>query len=153
MKSQLLHVTAKLSSTSSVRLRLHLKTEPNTTDFYFFFSTQFLAWRSVSRTEVCSTLPQTSSWKNYQVTQITQCKYGDANWFSECRLEKDDKFWTSGISIMNLLSSHLLYLDTCITWQKGKHCLHKWLVVISFQILPNAAHFYLKEHTILTAID
>lgn len=68
-------------------------------------------------------------------------------------LEKDNKFWTSGILVMNLLSSSFPYLNAYITWQKGKDCLHKRLVVLSFQILPNAAYFYLEENTILTPVD
>lgn len=40
-----------------------------------------------------------------------------------------------------------------ITQQRVKCCLLKRLVMMSFQILPNTAYFYLKEHKILIIIN
>lgn len=77
----------------------------------------------------------------------------------------ESREWTKTTDILKIIwnlsyklvlsFSHFPYVNTYTntTQQREKRCLRKRLMMMSFQILPNSAYFYLKEHKILITIN
>lgn len=89
---------------------------------------------------------------NEHITTVMQTVFESIEWKKTTDILKI--IWNLSYKLV-LSFSHFPYLNTYthITQQRGKCCLRKRLMMMSFQILPNTAYFYLKEHKILIIIN